>query len=406
MLQLTLVKKSLKRWGYKKPLALAAVLVIVFFGGYGLGNGRFSFSSSAVPANSSLPNQLNYSSVNAVYQQLKEHYDGKLTVAQLLNGLKHGLAEATGDPHTEYFTAAETKEFNSELNNQFSGIGAELGKDSSGDLQIISPIAGMPAAKAGIQAGDLIASVNGNSTSGWSIDEASSKIRGPSGTKVTLGIVRGNQTLNITITRQNLTIPSVLWKMLPNDIGYIQIITFGNDTSDLAVKAANSLKSQGVKSIILDLRGNPGGLLDAAVNVSSLWLNQGKLILQEKRGSDVINSYYATGNDILHGLPTVVLINGGSASASEITAGALHDNGAATLIGTKSYGKGSVQQIEPLAGGAELKVTVAKWYRPNGQNIDKKGIEPDKVVQISQDNINHGQDPQLVAAENYLASRD
>ncbi len=390
------------RNGGKYLLGLAA-LVVVFLVGYGVGSGHISLSgSSGVPANASLPSQLDYSSVNAEYQALIQNYDGKLTATQLLNGLKHGLAEATDDPHTEYFTAAETKEFNQELNNQFSGIGAELGNDSSGDLQIVSPIQGLPAAKAGVQAGDLIATINGKSTSGLGLDQAVDEIRGKAGTKVTLGLVRNGQLVNITIVRQNIEVPSVLWKMLPGNIGYIQIITFDNNTSDLAQKAAQQLKSQGAASIILDLRGNPGGLLQAAIDVSSLWLEQGQLVLQEKRGPVVVNSYYASGNDILHGLKTVVLINGGSASASEITAGALHDHGDATLIGTKSYGKGSVQQVVPLSNESELKVTVAKWYRPNGENIDGKGITPDKVIQLTPGDAAHGQDPQLAAAEQFL----
>lgn len=396
--------KSLKLNIWEKSGAALAVLVVVFLVGWGFGSGKISLgAASAVPANASLPSQLDYSSVTKVYQALVQNYDGKLTTKQLLNGLKHGLAEATGDPHTEYFTAAETKEFNQQLNNQFSGIGAELGNDSSGDLQIVSPIAGLPAAKAGVQAGDLIATINGKSTSGLGLTQAVDEIRGPAGTKVTLGLVRNGQLVEITITRQNVTVPSVMWKMLPNSkIGYIQIITFDSNTSALAQKAAQQLKSDGASAIILDLRGNPGGLLEAAINVSSLWLNQGQLVLQEKRGSEVVNSYYANGNDILHGLKTVVLINGGSASASEITAGALHDHNDATLIGTKSYGKGSVQQVVPLAAGAELKVTVAKWYRPNGENIDGKGITPDKIVQLTASDAAHGQDPQLTAAEQFL----
>lgn len=389
---------------WQKWLAPLAVGVIIFGAGYGLGSGRISFGqSSAVPANASLPAQLDYASVNKVYQALKSNYDGKLTISDLMNGLKHGLVDASGDPHTEYFTAAEAKEFNNELNNSITGIGAELGKDANGNLQIVSPIKGSPADKAGVRAGDLIATVNDQNTSGWSIDKAVNQIRGKAGTSVKLGVVRNGKLVNIEIVRDTIKIPSVNWKMLGGKTGYIQIITFGNDTSDLALKAANELKNQGARSIILDLRGNPGGLLQAAVNVSSLWLPESKLIVQEKRGPVVVDTYYATGENPLYGLPTVVLINGGSASASEITAGALHDNGAASLIGTKSYGKGSVQQIVPLSGGAELKVTVAKWFRPNGQNIDKKGIEPDKKVDITQKDIDSGQDPQLKAAENYLA---
>lgn len=390
------------------------LLIAIFLGGLGLGNGWFGrhLPWATKPVASGLPTKLDYSSVNQVYQVLKQNYDGQLTQTQLLNGLKHGLAQATNDPYTEYFTAQETKAFNDELNNAFSGIGAELGKDSDGNLQVIAPIQGTPAAKAGLKAQDLIASINGVSTSGISVDNAVNKIRGPAGSKVTLQIVRDHsQTLNLTITRQNITVPTVTSKILPSNIGYLQITTFGNDTGRLAQKAAAQFKQANVKGVILDLRDNPGGLVNAAVDVSSLWLPAGKTIEQERRGSTVVDTDYAQGNNLLHGLPTVVLINDGSASASEITAGALHDNGAAYLIGQKSYGKGVVQQPICITGQTkadgtcpadELKVTIASWYRPNGQNINHRGITPDQTVKISDADAKAGIDTQLQAAETYL----
>ena len=178
----------------------------------------------------------------------------------------------------------------------------------------------------------------------------------------------------------------------------MQITQFSDDTGTLAAQAAADFKAKGVKSVILDMRDNPGGLLSAAVDVSSLWLPEHETVLQEKRGGKVINTYQSEGNPVLNNVPTVVLINGGSASAAEITAGALHDNGAATLIGEKSFGKGSVQQITPLSNNEEIKVTVARWYRPNGENIDKKGITPDKVVKMTDDDYKNGTDPQKEAA--------
>jgi carboxyl-terminal processing protease len=362
-----------------------------------------------------LPSQLDYSSVNAVYQALKSNYDGQLTETQLLNGLKHGLANATNDPYTEYFTAQEAKAFNSELNNSFSGIGAELSKDSDGNLEVIAPISGSPADKAGLKAKDIIASINGQSTTGISVDDAVNKIRGAAGTKVTLGVIRnGSQTLSLTITRQNINLPSVTTKILNGNIGYMQISIYGDDTASLAQKAADQFKNAHVKGIILDLRENPGGLLDAAVHVSSLWLPQGQKILDEKRGNQVVSSEFALGGDELHGIPTVVLIDSGSASASEITAGALHDNGDAYLIGTKSFGKGVVQDIICVTGATnadgtcpadELKVTIASWYRPDGQNINHKGITPDKTVQLTDTEASQGNDTQLNAAETYLNSK-
>jgi len=394
------------------------LIALIFTLGIFVGNGKISFSrnqSQLTPISAGLPNQLNYSSVNEVYQALKNNYYEHLTETQLLNGLKHGLAESTNDPYTEYFTAQEAKSFSDELNNTFSGIGAELSKDSSGDLEVISPINGFPADKAGIKAGDIITSINGQSTTNMSVDSAVNDIRGNPGSKVTLSIVRGgSQALSFTITRENINLPSVTSKTLPGNIGYIQISTFADDTSSLATKYANQLAKAHVKGVILDLRNDPGGLLTAAINVSSLWLPQNTKILDEKRGGEVVQSYYATGGDVLNGIPTVVLINAGSASASEITTGALHDNRAAYVIGQKSFGKGVVQSIICITGQTnsngtcpsdELKVTIASWYRPDGENINHKGITPDQTVTLSQTQASSSDDTQLNAAEAYLASK-
>lgn len=395
-----LKQRAKRRW--PKRLAALAAAALIFTAGFGVGNGSISWHQNN-PVSGNLPNKLDYTSVNQVYKSLKDNYDGKLTETQLENGLKHGLAASTNDPYTVYFTPQEAKDFSDELNNSFSGIGAQLGQDSDKNLEIIAPINGSPADKAGLKAQDIVAEINGASTSGMSVDDAVNKIRGPQGTKVTLQIVRNkSQTLNFTITRENITLPSVKSKVLDGNIGYIQISTFADDTTDLAQKAANDLQGKHVKGIILDLRNDPGGLLDAAVHVSSLWLPQNTNILQEKRGSTVVNSYSALGGDVLHGIPTVVLVNGGSASASEITTGALHDNHAAYLIGEKTYGKGVVQQLINFRDGSQLKVTVASWYRPNGQNINKKGITPDQLVKLTDADATAGNDTQLQAAENYL----
>lgn len=394
--------KSRKRRVWPKRLAAVLSAALIFAAGVGVGNGSISWHQHN-PVSGGLPRRLDYTTVNQVYQALKDNYDGPLTTVQLEDGLKHGLAASTNDPYTEYFTPKEARDFNSQLNNSFSGIGAQLGQDSDKNLEIIAPISGLPADKAGLKAGDLITSINGASTSGISVDDAVSKIRGKKGTKVTLQVVRDKtQVLSFTITRDNITLPSVKTKILDGNIGYLQLTDFANDTAGLTQKAAGQFKKQNVKGIILDLRNNGGGYLDAAVKISSLWLPEGQNILQEKRGGTVINSYSAQGGDELHGIPTVVLIDGGSASASEITAGALRDNNAAYVIGEKSYGKGVVQQLINFKDGSELKVTVASWYRPDGQNINHKGITPDKTVKLSDADAKAGNDTQLQAAQAYL----
>lgn len=382
---------------------LVATLV-VFTLGVGAGDGRIAslFSAHASSQNGSLPAQLDYAGVTQVYDALKQNYNGRLTSTQLLDGLKTGLAEATQDPYTEYFTAAQAKDFNNQLNNSFSGIGAELGQDADQNLIVVSPIKGFPADKAGLKAQDIITDINGASTSAMSVDTAVSKIRGPQGSTVTLGVVRDKtQQLKFAITRDNIQLPSVTSKVLPGNIGYMQISSFSDDTASLAEAAAKQFVAAKVQGVILDLRGNPGGLLDAAVNVSSLWLPEGKTVVAEK-GTTGSQTYTATGDDPLMNMPTVVLIDQGSASASEITAGALHDDGAAYLIGAQSFGKGVVQQLMHFDDGSELKVTVASWYRPNGQNIQKKGITPDQPVVLSDSDVAAKNDTQLNAAIAHL----
>lgn len=388
-----------------KRLAMLALAALIFLAGMMTGQGRLHLQFGGyVSQNSDLPANLDYSSVNEVYDALKQNYDGKLTEAQLLNGLKAGLANAPGDPYTEYFTAAEAKNFDKQLNQAFSGVGAELGKNKDGNLIVVAPIAGFPADKAGLKAQDIITAINGKPTSGMSVDDAVANIRGKAGTVVKLTIVRGgSQQLDLSITRQDIQVPSVEHSVINGNIGYIRISTFADDTASLISQAATDLRAQNVKGVILDLRNDPGGLLSAAVTVSSQWLPNGTTILQEKRGNTVVQTYQANGESPLKGLPTVVLVNEGSASASEITAGALHDNKAATIIGTKSFGKGVVQQLINLKDGSELKVTIASWYRPNGQNINKKGITPDQIVQPGKDDNAAGNDAQKSAAIDFLA---
>ncbi len=378
------------RWPLKKIIGTLVAVLVVFGAGVAVGRGDIHWGKPA-PASAS---RLDYSSVNQVYDILRSNFDGSLDQQKLIDGLKTGLVNAAGDPYTEYFDPADAKAFNDELTGSITGIGAELGTDNQNNIVIVSPLAGYPAAKAGLKPKDIIAAVNGQSTQGMSVDAVVSKIRGNPGTQVTLTIVRGSaKPFEVTITREKITIPSVTYSE-SGDIGYIKITQFSNDTVSLVQKAAQEFKAKSIKGVVLDLRGNPGGYLSGAVGVSSLWLDSGKTVVSERRGTTIIDTEYANGNDTLHGLPTVVLIDGGSASASEITAGALHDNGAAELVGVKSFGKGSVQQVINLSDGSEIKVTIARWYTPDGKNIDKQGITPDDTVTNSDQAVAAGQDPQ------------
>jgi carboxyl-terminal processing protease len=392
-------KKQPKWIMASKTAVVVAVAVGVFGLGYGFGTGSLHLSSGTTSSNKSLPTKLDYSSVDDAYRALKTNYDGTLDQTKLLDGMKTGLAQATGDPYTMYFNASQAKDFNNQLQGTFSGIGAELGMDAQNNLVVVSPIDGFPAQKAGMRSQDIIVSIDGKSASGISVDEAVSKIRGKKGTEVSIRVLRNKkEDMTFKITRDDIKIKSVKWEVLDNNIGYMKINQFSDDTASLSQQAATEFKQKGVKGLVLDLRGNPGGLVDAATSLCSLWLPEGKTILQERRGQTAVSTELASGNNILNGVPTVVLIDAGSASASEITAGALKDNGVATIMGVKSYGKGSVQQIMQLAGDAELKVTIARWYRPNGENIDKKGISPDKEIKMADDDYKNGRDPQKDAA--------
>lgn len=361
-----------------KPVGLVFSGILIFLLGLGVGSGSISLSST--PASSGLPANLNFQSVEEVYDVLRLKYDGSLDENTLLNGLKKGLVDAAGDPYTEFLTIEQTQDFDSELNGTFSGIGAELSKKDD-SIVIVSPISGFPAEREGLKPNDVILEIDGESAYGLSVSEAVEKIRGPVGTQVELKVLREEGDMAFTITRENIIVPSVESNILDGSIGYIEISRFSDDTSELVRAAAEDFKNQNVKGVIVDVRGNPGGLLDSAVDVSSIWLDEGTVILEEKSGDKTIRTYKAKGDSILNGMPTVVLINEGSASASEIVAGALNDNSAATLIGQKSFGKGSVQTIERFSDGSSLKVTIARWYTPAGNNIDKQGIEPNTAVE-------------------------
>ena len=375
------------------------VIALIFLGGWLVGAGQMNLKANRTAVQKDIPSNLNYAEVERVYDELRSKYDGNLDVNKLMDGLKAGLVSASGDPYTEYLSPDKAKEFSGQLNGTFEGIGAYLGKNEQGNVIVISPVEGFPAEKAGLKPRDVIVEIDGKDATAYSVDQAVDKIRGPKGTNVKLRVVRNEkEDISFDIKREEINIPSVESKIIDGNIGYMKITRFGDDTSDLALQAAEKFKASNVKKVILDLRGNPGGYLESAVDVSSLWLKN-KTVLTERRDGVTIKTYKSSGDSPLLGIPTVVLIDEGSASASEITAGALHDNKAATLVGVKSFGKGSVQQPQNLSNGAILKVTVARWYTPNGKNIDKQGIEPDKKVEISADDIKAGRDPQLDAAK-------
>lgn len=395
-----------------KTIARAALIIGVIFGGLCLfalgmlvGSGRLALLNPLNRAlTTSTTSKLDYMQLNEIYSTLKNNYNGTVTDAEVLDGLKHGLAKSVNDPYTEYMSAKEAQDFNGSLQGEFSGIGAKLELDTDKNVVIAAPLSGSPAEAAGLRAKDIILSIDGTSTFGISASDAVTKIRGQKGTQVKLGILR-NKTdkLDFTITRDTIKIPSVVSKELDGGIGYLQVSQFSDNTDELVQTAAEGFKKDGITKIILDLRDNPGGEVTTAVNLSSEWLNPGDVIVQEKHGSTVTDTQYATSQNTLKGMKTVVLVNAGSASASEITALALRDHKAATIIGEQSYGKGVVQRLFTLNDGGSLKVTVAKWYSPNGSNIDHAGIKPDQVVTPTEDDYKNSNDVQLQAAQAFLS---
>ena len=340
---------------------------------------------------------IDLSSVQKTYQELVANYDGKLDTQKLIYGANRGLVEAAGDPHTAYMDPDETKEFDKSLSGQIGGgIGAEIGLRNNKPT-IIKPLENSPAQKAGIKAGEAIVKVNDEASSDWSVEKVVSKIRGEVGTSVKLTLLSGGQTREVSVVRQNIVSPAVESE-IDGEIGILKVNRFGDDTVSLSRKYASEFVEKGVKKVILDLRNNPGGTVGAAQGLLGIWLDN-QIAMTERRGSEIVKTLRTTGAPILGNMKTVVLINGNSASASEITAGALREYGKATLVGQKSYGKGSVQIVLGLPGGSQMKVTEARWYTPKGKNIDKTGIEPDVKVDLSSDDVNNNVDPQMDKAK-------
>lgn len=339
-----------------------------------------------------------------VWDELKNKYvdKDKLDDKKMFYGALKGLVESIGDPYTVFMEPKEAKEFSDDLAGTFEGIGAEIGKKDD-IITIVAPLAGMPAEKAGLQAGDKIYAIDGQSSAGLAIDEAVSKIRGPKGTEVVLTIFRKGfeKTKDFKIIRQTIFIKSVIAKMRDDGIFVITITNFNDDTSELFKKAAQEAVEKNPKGIILDLRNNPGGYLETSIDVASEWIDQG-FIVTEQFSDSKKNEYSHRGRARLKDFPTVALVNQGSASASEIVSGALKDNGKAVIVGMKTFGKGSVQTLQDMKDGSFVKITVAKWLTPNGNNINQQGIVPDIEVDLPQEDYEKNIDPQMDKAVEIL----
>ncbi len=319
------------------------------------------------------------------------------TTPQLrMYGAIGGMVNSLGDPYTEFFTPQDSQQFQQDITGNFGGIGAELGENTSTQIVVIAPIDGTPAAQAGLKPQDIIAAINGSSTEGMNVDGAVNIIRGEVGTKVTLSILRAGWTKpkDFIITRSNIQVPTVNFEMKGN-IAHITLKEFTQDSDGLFVNALQKAVDNNARGIVLDMRNNPGGYLEVAVDLAGYLLKPGSQVVKEVGRTVPTQNYTATGNGALATMPMAILINGGSASAAEILSGALHDDRNIPLVGEKSFGKGTVQQLENLPDGSSLKITVAHWVLPSGRILDHDGLVPDYPVTLSDADIAAGKDPQL-----------
>lgn len=318
--------------------------------------------------------------IEAVYSTLYNNYYRHVSRQKLENGALSGMVNSLGDPFSEYMSKTETQSLNDTISSSFTGIGAEVRKNGD-KIQIVSPIDGTPAAKAGLKANDVIEKIDGKSMSGVSLSKAVSNIRGKKGTKVTLTIKRDSETFTKTLVRDTIPVKTVTGRLDKDhkSVGYIRVSTFSEKTATEFKNEVKKLRKQGAKSFVIDMRDNPGGLMDQALAMSSMFLENGKTIMQVQ-ARDQAPQVFKAGKKYDDGFKikekTAVLINGGSASAAEIFSAALHQSANIKLIGTKSYGKGTVQNTVPFNDKTELKVTIAKWLTPDGSWIHHKGIQP------------------------------
>ncbi|OGL98395.1 hypothetical protein A2304_01720 [Candidatus Uhrbacteria bacterium RIFOXYB2_FULL_57_15] len=340
-----------------------------------------------------------------VWNLVKENfYRQPVSDKDLFYGALAGMVAGAGDPYTVYFDPDQAQEFQNALSGVFSGIGAEIGVHD-GLLVVVAPLQDSPAQHAGLQSGDTIWAIDGVETVGMSVEQAVTRIRGEVGTQVTLTVSHDGLSAaeDVVITRDVITIDSVEWEYTDDGIVVISLYEFNDDTSALFNEAMNELLSKDVNGIVLDLRSDPGGLLSTAIDVASAWVGYRPVVL-EKEHEDT-HSFSGISAPRLQGIPTAVLVDGGSASASEIVAGALQDYGLATLVGTQTFGKGSVQDYRPLPDGSAIKVTIAQWFTPNGRSINETGITPDEVIEYTKEDSDAKRDPQKEKAFEILRAR-
>lgn len=376
----------------------AVLLVLGIFVGANAGS-WFSGFAPYLGLSSNYSSGVDWSSLDEVYNKLAATYNGEMSTSKMIDGAKKGMVEALGDVYTVYMDAEESADFYDDLHgNVGSGIGIEMGL-RDGYVRVLRTLPDNPARRAGILAGDIIYKVDGEEVYNLSSDEIAKKVRGEEGSEVTVTVVRNGKEKEFTMKRETINNVSA-YVEYDGKTAIVTVTRFDTDTGTNIQKMAQEFASKGVNKVILDLRGNGGGYVSAAQDLLSLWLDNQKILVQKSKHYGNTTTNTSSGKAILKDMKTIVLVNGSTASASEIVAGALQDYGKATVVGETTYGKGVVQSLfDGLSGGATLKVTTAEWYTPNDRSINQTGITPDIEVERSYEDINAMRDPQLDKAK-------
>lgn len=392
-----------QKWEEKKTslgnaIVMSAVMLVL---GVTVGinwNNWFGGFAPYLGLEANISSSVDWSALDEVYNKLATSYNGEISESDVIEGAKKGLVESLGDVYTVYMDSEESSEFYDDLHgNVGSGIGVEMGL-RDGYVRILRTLPDNPARKAGVLAGDIIYKVDGEEVYDLSVEEIAKKVRGETGSEVTITVVRDGEEKSFTMKREAINNVSA-YVEYDGHTAIITVTRFDEDTGTMVQGFAKEFADKGIKKVILDLRGNGGGYVSAAQDLLSLWLDNEKILIQKSKHFDNTATNTSSGKAILKDMKTVVLVNGSTASASEIVAGALQDYGKATIVGETTYGKGVVQNLYDLSGGTLLKVTTAEWYTPNDRSINKTGITPDVEVERTYEDINAMRDPQLKKAK-------
>ncbi len=405
---------------YKKYLSTYIVVILLavsFVGGFYLGKGekqvvQVNLKGEPIVAGEVsikrdqvkeyLSKDVDFDIFLTVWDMLKARYvDQPVAETKLFYGALEGLVSALDDSYSVFLTPKISEEFTESLNGRFEGIGAEIAIKND-MLTIVSPLPDSPAEQAGLLARDIILEIDSVTTKGIRLDEAVNRIRGEKGTQVMFSVFRGgvDEPFDVAVTRDTIQVKSVSWEMKDNNIAYIRMTNFNADTTGLFKRFQKEIIARNPNAIIFDLRNNSGGFLQTSIDVASAWVDDD--IIVTERSVEGERAYTTTASPIFRDIQTVILVNGGSASASEIVAGALQDYGLAYIIGEQTFGKGSVQVLEDLKDGSSVKFTIARWYTPNDRSIDEDGVTPDEVIELTEEDFSEDRDPQLERALEYL----